>query len=92
MITQTKINKQELLQNFTDLELAQALADRLAIASNDWHKLKANRKAQAKQQLALALVFLVKNEPKEALIRLQQATGWLDKTINPLPCPSHGDQ
>jgi uncharacterized small protein (DUF1192 family) len=82
--------KSELLEQLTDLELAQALAERLAIAPNDWHRLKANRKAQAAQQAAAALIFLLKDRPDEALIRFQQASGWLDRSISAPPCPSHG--
>jgi hypothetical protein len=73
------------------LELAQALAQQLAIAPNDWHRLKANRSAQAGQHLAAALVFLLKDQPKEALAHLQQAEGWLDRSITAPPCPSHGN-
>lgn len=78
------------LKELSTLELAQVLADRLAIAPNDWHRLKANRKAQASQQLATALVFLLKDQPAEAIARLQQATGWLDRSISAPPCPTHG--
>jgi uncharacterized small protein (DUF1192 family) len=78
---------------FADLstaELAQALAARLAITPNDWHRLKANRKARASEQAATALVYLLKDQPEEALARLQQATGWLDRSISAPPCPTHG--
>jgi hypothetical protein len=92
MNSQTEINKNELLKKFTTLELAQALADRMAIAPNDWHRLKGNRKAQAGQQLASALVFLLKDESKEALERIKQSSGWLDRSISPLPCPTHGNK
>ncbi|MFM7580823.1 MAG: DUF6439 family protein, partial [Microcystaceae cyanobacterium] len=30
--------------------------------------------------------------PEEALTHLHQATGWLDRSIKPLPCPIHGDR
>ena len=72
------------------LELAQILAERLAISDGDWHRLKSNRQARAREQLAAALVFLVKDQPEEALPRLQQAVGWLDRSISAPPCPSHG--
>ncbi len=78
------------LSQFSDLELAQALAERLAIAPNDWHRLKGNRKARAAEQAAIALVYLLKDQPDEALARVQQATGWLDKSISAPPCPTHG--
>ncbi|MEB3211773.1 MAG: DUF6439 family protein [Leptolyngbyaceae bacterium] len=74
----------------TMLELAQALAGRLAIAPNDWHRLKGNRVARAKEQVAIALVYLLKDNPEEALPHLQQATGWLDRSVSAPPCPSHG--
>ena len=78
------------VQSLSTLELAQALAERLAITPNDWHRLKANRQAQAGQQIGAALVFLLKEQPEETLLHLQQATGWLDKSISAPPCPTHG--
>ncbi|MBE9223002.1 hypothetical protein IQ215_09880 [Cyanobacterium stanieri LEGE 03274] len=80
------------ITELTTLELAQLLAEKMTISSYDWHKQKNNRKAQAGQQLASSLVFLLNNQPEEALERINQAQGWLNKTINPLPCPSHGDR
>ncbi|WP_310481873.1 DUF6439 family protein [Chamaesiphon sp. VAR_48_metabat_403] len=80
------------LDDFTTLELAQALAERLRIAETDWHRLKSNRPARAKEQAAAALVFLLKDNPDEALARFSQAVGWLDKSISAPPCPSHGDR
>jgi hypothetical protein len=77
----------KILANLTDLELAQALAERSAIAHQDWHRLKGNRQAQAKQQLTSALVFLLKNQPQEALQHLSQATGWLNGSLASPPCP-----
>jgi hypothetical protein len=71
-------------------ELAQALAERLAIAPQDWHRLKGNRQAQAGQELAAALVYLLKDNPQEALTHLQQAEGWLNRTLSSPPCPTHG--
>jgi hypothetical protein len=77
--------------NQTDTqELARLLAEKLTIEPNDWHRLKANRKAQAGQQLAAAIVFLLKDRPEEALIRIEQAKGWLDRSISAPPCPTHG--
>ena len=70
--------------------LAQVLAEKLAIAPNDWHRLKGNRKARAQEQAASALVDLLNDQPEEALARLQQATGWLDRSISAPPCPTHG--
>jgi len=78
--------------DLSTLELAQLLAERLAIAPQDWHRLKANRPAQAGQQAAAALVFLLKEQPEEALVRLQQAAGWLDRSLAAPPCPTHGPQ
>ncbi|MBE9167602.1 hypothetical protein IQ238_08770 [Pleurocapsales cyanobacterium LEGE 06147] len=88
----TQLSNKDLPKEASAVELAQALAERLAIAPNDWHRLKANRQAQAKQQVASALVFLLKDEPQEALVRLQQAVGWLDRSISAPPCPTHGDR
>ncbi|MBD0268409.1 MAG: hypothetical protein ICV77_08955 [Cyanobacteria bacterium Co-bin8] len=76
--------------DLTELELAQALAERLAIKPQDWHRLNRNRKVRAGEQIASALVYLLKDQPEEALVRLQQATGWLDRSLQAPPCPSHG--
>jgi hypothetical protein len=64
--------------------------ERLSISPDDWHRLKSNRNARASEQAAAAMVFLVKNEPQEAQDRLEQAVGWLDKSISAPPCPTHG--
>lgn len=78
------------LSDYSTVELAQALAERLAISSNDWHRLKSNRNARASEQAAIALMYLLKGQSEEALLRLQQATGWLDRSISAPPCPTHG--
>ncbi|HEY9645257.1 MAG TPA: DUF6439 family protein [Chroococcidiopsis sp.] len=78
------------LADVSTLELAQALAERLAIAPNDWHRLKSNRNARAREQIITALVYLLKDQPSESLPRLQQAVGWLDRSISAPPCPTHG--
>ncbi len=78
------------LNEISTLELAQALMERLSITPDDWHRLKSNRNARASEQVAAAMVFLVKNEPHEAQARLEQAVGWLDKSISAPPCPTHG--
>ncbi|QIZ73733.1 hypothetical protein HCG48_13240 [Oxynema aestuarii AP17] len=79
-------------RDLSTLELAQALAERLALVERDWHKLKSNRAVRAREQVAAALVFLLKDNPEEALARLQQATGWLDRSLSAPPCPTHGDR
>lgn len=79
-------------QEFSTLELAQALAERLTLTETDWHRLKSNRTVRAREQAATALIFLLKDNPEEALLRLQQATGWLDRSISAPPCPTHGDR
>jgi hypothetical protein len=78
------------LADLSPTELAQALAARLSITPSDWHRLKSNRKARAAEQAATALVYLLRDQPEEALARLQQATGWLDRSISAPPCPTHG--
>ena len=77
-------------ENLTTLELAQALAERLRIDESNWHKLKSNRPARPNEQAAAALVFLLKDNPTEALPRLSQAAGWLDRSVSAPPCPTHG--
>jgi hypothetical protein len=78
--------------DLTDLELAQALAERLAIKPADWHRLNRDRRIRAKEQLAAALVFLLKDNSEEALARVEQAAGWLNHSLQAPPCPSHGDR
>lgn len=78
------------LSEISTLELSQALIERLSISPDDWHRLKSNRNARASEQVAAALVFLLKDQPQEALSRLEQAVGWLDKSISAPPCPTHG--
>ncbi len=80
----------DILKDFSAEELAQALAEQLAIAPNDWHRLNSNRAVRAREQAAAALVYMLKNQPEEAIPRLNQAIGWLDKTLKAPPCPSHG--
>ncbi len=86
----TQLISTDKLKDFSTLELAQALAERLAIPPSDWHRLKSNRKARASEQAAAALVFLLKEQPEEALPRFRQAVGWLDRSISAPPCPTHG--
>lgn len=69
------------------IELAQALAQKLAIGHKDWHRLQANRSARAKEQAAVALVYLLKGDNDQALAHLQQASGWLDRSISSPGCP-----
>jgi len=78
------------IADLSTLELAQILAERLAIGPQDWHQLKANRKARSLEQAATALVYLLKQQPDEALPRLRQAVGWLDRSLSAPPCPTHG--
>ncbi|MFP4296646.1 MAG: DUF6439 family protein [Spirulinaceae cyanobacterium] len=92
MVNSIQPTAKQALESLSDFEIAQVLAQRLAIAPNDWHRLKGNRKAQARQSAAMALVFLLNNSEAEAIAHLQQATGWLNKSIKPLPCPSHGEK
>jgi hypothetical protein len=80
------------LQQSDVLALAQQLSQALTIGAEDWHRLKSNRRARALEQTAVALVYLLKEQPDEALARLQQATGWLDRSISAPPCPTHGHQ
>lgn len=92
MSQSTQPNNTSQLKDLTTLELAQALMEKLSISPNDWHRLKSNRKVRAREQVAAALVFLLKDEPQEALPRLQQAVGWLDHSISAPPCPTHGNK
>ncbi len=86
-----QVTKKAALSELSTLELAQALAERLTITPNDWHRLKSNRQARASEQAIAALVFLLKEQPEEALARLRQSSGWLDRSISAPPCPTHGD-
>lgn len=86
------LSPQSSLSEASTIELAQALVERLSITDRDWHRLKSNRKARAIEQSAVALVYLLKDNPEEALPRLQQAVGWLDRSISAPPCPTHGNR
>ena len=83
----TETSPTEQLQDISTLELAQVLAQRLAISHRDWHRLQGDRKAQAGQQLTSALIFLLKDRPESALTHIKQATGWLDKSLKAPGCP-----
>ena len=89
---QTPSPDRAILKSFSPEVLAQALAEQLAIAPNDWHRLSANRAVRAREQAAAALVYMLKDKPEEALPRLNQAMGWLDKTLKAPPCPTHGEK
>ena len=78
------------LRQVSAADLAQALLEKLSISDKDWHRLKGNRKVRAGEQAAAALVFLLKDQPEEALPRLEQAVGWLDRSLSAPPCPTHG--
>ena len=78
------------LQDAEALALAQARAKQLAISPIDWHRLNSNRQIRAKEQVAAALVYLLNDNPEEALPRLEQAIGWLNRSIKAPPCPTHG--
>jgi hypothetical protein len=90
MSQSTQLPKTSQLDELSTIELAQALMERLSISPNDWHRLKSNRNSRASEQAAAALVFLLKNQPQEALARLEQASGWLNRSISAPPCPTHG--
>jgi hypothetical protein len=79
------------VEGLTDQELAQALMERLTLVDGNWHQKKSNRAVRAKEQVAAALVYLLKGKPEEALPRLEQAVGWLNRTISAPPCQDHGD-
>ncbi|MEB3268747.1 MAG: DUF6439 family protein [Leptolyngbya sp.] len=78
------------LEKIDPVLLAQALTAQMAIAPKDWHRLNRDRRVRAREQAAAALVYLLKDQPEAALERLQQAVGWLDKTLTAPPCPTHG--
>jgi hypothetical protein len=80
------------VRQLSDVELAQVLAERLAIKPLDWHRLNRDRKVRAKEQLAAALVFLLKDQPEEALVRVEQTVGWLNHTLKAPPCPTHQER
>jgi len=86
-----QVSQTDVLSELTTLELAQALAERLAIKAHNWHQLKSNRQKRALEQAGAALVFLLKEQPEEALSRFRQASGWLDRSLSAPPCPTHGD-
>ncbi|HEY9910121.1 MAG TPA: DUF6439 family protein [Thermosynechococcaceae cyanobacterium] len=92
MLIPTSPNASSDLRSVSATDLAQALLEKLSISNKDWHRLKGNRKVRASEQAAAALVFLLKDQPEEALPRLQQAVGWLDRSLSAPPCPTHGSK
>ncbi len=82
--------KSQALAHLSTLDLAQALAERLALTEGDWHRLKSNRQVRCQEQLAAAIVSILKDQPEQALLHTQQALGWLDRSITAPPCPDHG--
>ena len=44
------------------------------------------------ERLSISLVFLLSEQPEEAQTRLEQATGWLNRSISAPPCPTHGQK
>ena len=90
MSESTQLSQPLALDDYSTLELAQVLAQRLSINERDWHRLSSNRRVRAAEQAAAALVFLLRDQPEEALIRFNQASGWLDRSISAPPCPTHG--
>ncbi len=78
------------LADLSDLDLAQVLASRLTLTDGDWHRRKGDRRIRSREQVAAALVYLLRDCPEEALPRLQQAVGWLDRSLKAPPCPDHG--
>jgi hypothetical protein len=80
------------VDQLSDLELTQLLAERLAIKPLDWHRLNRDRTVRAQEQLAAALVYLQKQQPQEAQVRVEQALGWLNKSLTAPPCPTHGNR
>ena len=83
---------QKTVEQLSELELAQLLAERLAIKPLDWHRLNRDRNVRAKEQLAAALVYLLRQQPQEARARVEQTLGWLDKSLTAPPCPTHGER
>lgn len=80
------------VEHLSTEELAQALMERLTLIDGHWHQKKTDRSTRAQEQVAAALVYLLRHQPAEALPRLSQAVGWLDRSLSAPPCPSHGDR
>ena len=91
-VTSLKSPLQAKVEGLSDQELAQALMERLTLAEANWHSKKSNRTIRAKEQVAAALVYLLRGNKDEALPRLEQAVAWLNRSISAPPCPDHGDR
>ncbi len=74
------------MDDMDNLELVSCLLERLRIRDQDWHRLKADPQARAQEQVAAALVFLVRGNHEEALSRLKQAAAWLEGSLSAPPC------
>ena len=81
-------------------DLAEQLHRHLAIGDRDWHALKSQRPRRAAEQIAAALVQLVRearpdgttDDPArdQAIDLLEHGLAWLKKEIRDPGCPSHG--
>ncbi|MCP9926889.1 DUF6439 family protein [Cyanobium sp. CH-040] len=80
--------------------LAEALHRQLTIADRDWHALKSQRPRRGAEQLAAALVQLLRGDDprrrsstpsrEQAIALVEHALLWLRAEVSDPGCPSHG--
>ncbi|MCU0528335.1 MAG: DUF6439 family protein [Cyanobium sp. Prado107] len=81
-------------------DLAEALHRELVIADRDWHTLKTQRPRRGAEQLAAAMVLLLRGDDprrrastpsrEQAVALVEHALLWLRAEISDPGCPSHG--
>ena len=75
------------------LQLAEALQRQLAINERDWHRLKGDRHRRAAEQLAAALLLLMRSGAKadaDVLALVDSAQRWIRREQRDPGCPDHG--
>lgn len=81
------------------LDHAVALQRQLAIGDRDWHALKSQRPRRGAEQLAAALVLLLRGDDpgapqanatrQQAIELVEHGLGWLRGELSDPGCPSH---
>ncbi|MDP5122666.1 MAG: DUF6439 family protein [Cyanobium sp. MAG_04] len=96
---QTPLSKQKRCWPEGSLEVAVALQRHLAIGDRDWHAFKSQRPRRGAEQLAAALVLLLRaDDPgapqssdarRQAIELVEHGLGWLKAELSDPGCPSH---
>ncbi|MDA0717111.1 MAG: DUF6439 family protein [Cyanobacteria bacterium] len=96
---QTPLSKSKRCWPEGSLEVAVVLQRQLAISDRDWHAFKAQRPRRGAEQLAAALVLLLRaDDPgasqstdarQQAIELVENGLSWLKADLSDPGCPSH---